>query len=45
VHVTYSWHCVGETVHNHTLVEDMHISFLIEDYREEPERKIFESVA
>jgi hypothetical protein len=45
VHVTDSRHCTGETVHDHTLIEDMHISFRIEDYREELERKIFESVA
>jgi hypothetical protein len=34
----------GETAHDHTLIEDMHIDFPIEDYREEPKRKIFESV-
>jgi hypothetical protein len=45
VYVTGSRHCAGETTHDHTLVEDMHISFLIEDYREEPRRKISESVA
>jgi hypothetical protein len=44
VHVTDSRHCAGETVHDHTLVEDMHTSFPIEDYREEPKRKISESV-
>jgi hypothetical protein len=45
VHVTDSRHCAGETLHDHTLVEDMHINFPIEDYREEPKRKIFEYVA
>jgi hypothetical protein len=45
VHITDSRHCAGETVYDHTLVEDMHISFPIEDYREEMERKISESVA
>jgi hypothetical protein len=45
VHVTDSRHCAGETVHDHTLVEDMHINFPIENYREEPKRKISESVA
>jgi hypothetical protein len=45
VHVTDSRHCAGETVHDHTLVKDMHINFPIEDYREELERKISESVA
>jgi hypothetical protein len=44
VHITDSRHCAGETVHDHTLVEDMHINFPIEDYREEPKRKIFEYV-
>jgi hypothetical protein len=32
-------------VKRHMTIEDMHISFLIEDYREEPRRKISESVA
>jgi hypothetical protein len=45
VHVTDSRHCAGETAHDHTLEEDMHINFPIEDYREEPKRKISESVA
>jgi hypothetical protein len=45
MHVTDSRYCVGKTVHDHTLVEDMHISFPIEDYRDELERKISESVA
>jgi hypothetical protein len=45
VHVADSRHCAGETAHDHTLVEDMHINFPIEDYREEPKRKISESVA
>jgi hypothetical protein len=40
VHVTDSRHCAVD----HTLVEDMHINFPIEDYREEPKRKISESV-
>jgi hypothetical protein len=45
MHVTDSRHCAGEMVHEHTLVEDKHINFLIKDYREELERKISESVA
>jgi hypothetical protein len=45
MHVTVSRHYTGETAHDHTLVEDIHINFLIEDYREEPKRKISESVA
>jgi hypothetical protein len=45
VHITDSRHCADKAAHDHTLVEDMHINFLIEDYREELERKISESVA
>jgi hypothetical protein len=45
VHVTDSRHCAGKAAHDHTLVEDMHINFPIENYREELERKISESVA
>jgi hypothetical protein len=45
VHVIDSRHCAGETVHDRTLLEDMHINFPIKDYREEPKRKISEYVA
>jgi hypothetical protein len=45
VYVTDSRHCAGKAAHDHTLAEDMHINFSIEDYREELERKISESVA
>jgi hypothetical protein len=38
-------HCVGETAHDHTLGEDMHINFPIEDYRKELKRKISGSEA
>jgi hypothetical protein len=45
VHVTNNRHCAGKVAHDHTLEEDMHINFPIEDYREELERKISEFVA
>jgi shikimate kinase len=45
VHDTDSRYCAGKAALGHTLAEDMHISFLIEDYREELERKISESMA
>jgi hypothetical protein len=45
VHVTDSRHCAGKTAYDHTLVEDMHINFPIEDYRKEPKWKISKSVA
>jgi hypothetical protein len=37
MHVTDSRHCAGKAVHDHTLVVDTHINFLIEDYRKELE--------
>jgi hypothetical protein len=43
--VTYSGHCASKTAYVHTLVEDMHINFPIEDYRKELKWKISESVA
>jgi hypothetical protein len=44
VHGTDSRYCADKAALGHALIEDMHISFLIEDYREELESRIAKSV-